>query len=326
MDDNTPAMSTSGVDSSISLYDRFNRLRVLRAQLLAIKLEIRRLAGATLDEPIPEVECLRCGWRWSPYNPFMPPLTCSRCGTTAWNKPPTENSRKPSDPPSPKWRTRKGVRRRYFRVKLEGETWKRKTKIDAPVVVPDKAVAPGIVRPMPTYVPPRISAVLPPPPSPSPLLGTLSERFAILRGERSEPQPETVASHPAPEEIITELVIDVVQTVESEGAAPRAAESERASSKSSSQGDAMGIPPTPKVMQPGLASASQPTAPTSMGDPVLDAIMAHQEPGPAFEDVMPSRDDVNVTNIGPPEQDAADDAFNESVADGQDDGHDEELP
>jgi hypothetical protein len=63
-----------------------------------------------------------------------------------------------------------------------------------------------------------------------------------------------------------------------------------------------------------------------MGDPVLDAIMAHQEPGPAFEDVMPSRDDVNVTNIGPPEQDAADDAFNESVADGKDEGHDEELP
>jgi hypothetical protein len=192
--------------SSLSLYDRFNRLRILRSQLLAIKLEIRRLAGTDgLDEPLPQCECLRCGWTWQPYNPFIPPMTCSRCGTTAWNKPPTKNSRKPSDPPSPRWRTPKRSRKKYFRVKLEGETWKRKGKLDAPSNIP-KAVFEELKTEVEKLsrtplgevfsypVPPRISALLPPPPSPS-LPGSLASRLAFLRGEQPEPQPETVASH-----------------------------------------------------------------------------------------------------------------------------------
>jgi hypothetical protein len=208
VDENTHVDGTNGAESdvsqSLSLYDRFNRLRALRSQLLAIKLEIRRLAGTEgLDEPLPQCECLRCGWTWQPYNPFIPPMTCSRCGTTAWNKPPTENSRKPSDPPSPRWRTPKRSRKKYFRVKLEGETWKRRTKLKVEPVGEEiravEAVREAFAgKPIVTVsVPPRISALLPPPPSPS-LPGSLASRLAFLRGEQPEPQPETVSSHPAP--------------------------------------------------------------------------------------------------------------------------------
>lgn len=46
-------------------------------------------------------------------------------------------------------------------------------------------------------VPPRIAALLPPPPSISPL--SLSARFAELREQQGEPQPEQVSSHlPSP--------------------------------------------------------------------------------------------------------------------------------
>ena len=123
-DTKNPLEAAASVDTSnlpiapgIPLTPRLRkRLADLRAQLIQIQQEIRALGGhEALVQPW-SVHCLRCGYKWIPHSPFVPPMTCTRCGSAAWNRPPTAKSRRPEDPPSPGWRPRKNTKRKIHRV------------------------------------------------------------------------------------------------------------------------------------------------------------------------------------------------------------------
>ncbi len=44
------------------------------------------------DVELKEVECLRCGWTWTPRVPEV--RTCARCRSVWWDTPPKENKSK----------------------------------------------------------------------------------------------------------------------------------------------------------------------------------------------------------------------------------------
>lgn len=190
------------------LFSTFARCQAIRAEISRLQLELKRLIGERhLRDVVRECECLRCGYCWTPYNPFSPPASCARCGSTAWMMPPTEKSRKPSDRPSPSWRKRKNAKRRpKFRVMRptqEGEpAWKRGSAAQATTTQPSPAslrdrMAKLRAEMQADAAAAVASAVLPPPPPlPSSRLPSLSEHLARLA--QQEPQPERVASHSAP--------------------------------------------------------------------------------------------------------------------------------
>lgn len=179
------------------LFARFERLRMLREQKLKIEQEIRILAGdEALWERVP-VHCKRCDWDWIPFSPFMPPITCARCGTTSWNRAPTKYSRKPGDPPAKSWRNRKGGRApkhgdSVMRYRAREIHRKRPQNVNATPPVPPAPweIAPLHLQPTAVTIPPPPStgvvAIIPPPPT-----------FA-LHADEYEPQPERTASHATP--------------------------------------------------------------------------------------------------------------------------------
>lgn len=206
--------SSTILDSTLSK-ETLDRLADLRKQRRAITHEIKEIL-AHVDEDIiarPTVQCLRCGFTWTPHNPLVRPRCCARCVTTAWDKPPTATSRRPSDPPSSSWRVRSTTARRRPRMQPEPKRiLHRRTKEE---IAADKALNAKVttaatapdwydstaIPPLWTP-PPRISALLPPPPTPSPSHApsiTLSAwlRDVAVEDGKSEPQPERVSSHAA---------------------------------------------------------------------------------------------------------------------------------
>jgi hypothetical protein len=216
---------------------QLDELTQLRRELRIIQAQIREIAGEAALITRVDSDCLRCGYHWTPYNQYLPPICCPRCGTTAWNLPPTSTSRKPSDPPSPSWRIRKGGRRPKYREYVpkhddfgnptpaaQTVRWHREqARIQKIGEVPRVQEPPAQQQPwvqpqpqtQPTIGPPwpwDSGNAIPPPPLPPPQAPaappgqssfplTLSERLAMARSVRPEsqepPQPERIASHAA---------------------------------------------------------------------------------------------------------------------------------
>ena len=189
---------------------QLDELTQLRRELRIIQAQIREIAGEAALITRVDSDCLRCGYHWTPYNQYLPPICCPRCGTTAWNLPPTSTSRKPSDPPSPSWRIRKGGRRPKYREYVpkhddfgnptpaaQTVRWHREqARIQKIGEVPQLRE----LREPEKYA----GAAIPPPPAPPPSFTqslTLSERLVMARSVRPEsqepPQPERIASHAA---------------------------------------------------------------------------------------------------------------------------------
>jgi hypothetical protein len=143
------------------------RLIDLRRQIRIAQTEIKSITGRVELVERKQVECMRCGKEWYPNNPYLPPVTCPRCGSTAWSQPPTEQSRKPSDPPAKSWRYPKGERKPKIRIRVPKAPWEIVTSVEIPP-------------------PPPLPMGMTPPPPP------MFTRFD------SEPQPEVQSSHEPP--------------------------------------------------------------------------------------------------------------------------------
>jgi predicted Zn-ribbon and HTH transcriptional regulator len=210
--DNDAVVATALAAPSTVLLDRLARIRAIRAQLTLLKREYRLLtAGQDLRQLQSPVQCLRCGYEWIPNNPFSPPATCARCGTTAWDKPPLPGgrSRKPGDPPRPWWhgrrQSRKGppkatLRFRIPEVDLPKRSKRKQAELKEATRVPFSDLVVPIMSPPPATSDDAAPMFIPPPPDPR-WEGSLA---AHLRGERDEPQPEIVSSHLAETPIMTE--------------------------------------------------------------------------------------------------------------------------
>lgn len=105
------------------------RLSELRAMQVDIAREIIRLSIEIGEEPRPVRKCKRCGWEWRQNTPNKKPRVCSRCHSSAWDEDTVRTeARQPSDPPNPRWRTRKTreevrrTRQAAMRKYLEGRT------------------------------------------------------------------------------------------------------------------------------------------------------------------------------------------------------------
>lgn len=203
------ALTGGGLPDPATLsLDTVLHLQSLRRQLLDIQLQIRDIAGPAALLARTEVECLKCGYRWTPYNPFVPPLRCANCGCYTWNEPPTANSRKPTDPPARSFKQRKGRRRPKLRVWAEGSGSPfAPREVKAP---PQASVPPP---PSSVFVPPSVRSALPPPPSPSPVAPTesLSARFAAVLRDESPEQPERQASHAPTFDAATQTTLDAAK-------------------------------------------------------------------------------------------------------------------
>ena len=176
--------------------ERLDELNELRQQKLAIERRIRELVGHSRRIVRHPVECLRCGYDWTPDNPFALPRVCPRCGTGAWNKPPTATSRKPGDPPAESWlkyKQRKTGERRYIpaayasrkRKAGGGEDDWRLTTVTMPL--------PSLSSwsPSPPHPPSSLDLVseLPPPPLPPPS-GLFPQHPFAIRAARIDESPE----------------------------------------------------------------------------------------------------------------------------------------
>jgi hypothetical protein len=221
--------------------EALDRLAALRRERRRINHEINEIlrdaAGGIATVTRQPVVCLRCGWSWTPHNPLVRPRICARCSSSAWDQPPTASSRKPSDPPPACWRKREGKRR--ARLQLEPKRIAhRRTKEEIAKDAAEQAefdmrVANLVTKDFPvrTSPPPRLTAILPPPPSPSApatmistalpqeaAMGTLSDWLrSIVTEDSSEPQPERVSSHatpPSPSPV--EKPMESVENVETE--------------------------------------------------------------------------------------------------------------
>jgi hypothetical protein len=268
-----------------STFARAVRLRTLREQKLKMDREIKSLKGATSLGDRQQVHCQRCGYDWMPYNPYVPPITCARCGTTAWMLPPTARSRKPSDPPAKCWRTRKEQRRPKVGdsvLRYRGREIRRTRKdrmLTAPPLTPPAPLAPWESAPVvtnltgpwpwetPAIPPPpsttdigRSASVIPPPPTPS-----LSLQLHQLRDDEYEEQPERMTSHLPPpppepeiEEILTTVstVVEVEQEVIPSEPEPSAGEAPTLPADAPSGDDGESLP-IPENVSPELVGAPQ---------------------------------------------------------------------
>jgi len=174
------------------------RLRALREQWLALRLEVREAQKDTVNFPRQHVHCLRCGYDWKPYDPFVPPITCARCGTTAWMLPPTARSRRPSDPPAASWRTRKGRRRAktgdtVLRYRVEQPKRNKIQRNWRPTPAPTPRAPWEIAAIAGEAIHKGDTLRIPPPPSPANEV-VMYNRYV----ESFEEQPERVTSHLAP--------------------------------------------------------------------------------------------------------------------------------
>jgi len=222
--------------------EALDRLASLRRERRRINHEINEIlrdaAGGIATVARQPVVCLRCGWSWTPHNPLVRPRICARCSSSAWDQPPTANSRKPSDPPLASWRKREGKRRARLQLEPKRIAHRRtkeelladaKEKI-ALSIASEKTRAQDIENMINRFIPPRLTALLPPPPSPSAsapahtfstalpqeaAMGTLSQWLRSVVEDPSEPQPERVSSH-APSPSSLPLVENPMESVEKE--------------------------------------------------------------------------------------------------------------
>jgi predicted Zn-ribbon and HTH transcriptional regulator len=199
-------------DHSVIL--RLTRINDIILQMKELRREMRTLkASSDLKQLLEKVTCLRCGYEWWPNNPVLHPSNCARCASTAWDRPPTANSRRPGDPPRPWWRgrARKHGPRKIIRVrgkeKSPLETMLEEVRQSGPVTIPPP---PDTGLPAPA----RNISSLAPPPDPQ-WSGSLS---AYLKGNGQDdpPQPETLSSHepptPTPTPIVTYIGVEYMES------------------------------------------------------------------------------------------------------------------
>lgn len=218
--DATGAVASAPARIDEPLYSASRRLRELHDIRHHADVQIDRLAREVhMLPPRTPVECLRCGYSWTPYDPFSPPICCARCGSLAWDLPPTARSRKPSDPPAKSWRIRKGYRRAKFGdavSRYRGREIKRTRPVPPDPAPPPWELAARILPTINLTIaelppPPEIDSPLPPPPALTPT------RFAHLAASESPVQPEMIASHPAPELNEKHYEVNVIVTPGDDG-------------------------------------------------------------------------------------------------------------
>lgn len=207
----------------VLLAARFSRISAIVDEIKELKKELRALTGAEDIAGLrTKVTCLRCGYDWWPNHPLLAPRTCARCGSTAWMKPPTRNSRKPTDPQAAWWRGRRQKRKGRARpiLRMRPQT---KPIMDAIVAqAPWEKANPPAGDTLMIPPPPDPGITMPPPPDPM-WRGSLS---AYLKGNHDEPVPEMVTSHPAETSIVTAPEVETeVMPLESSGPTPGLEES-----------------------------------------------------------------------------------------------------
>lgn len=182
---------------------QLTRINEIVLQMRELRRELHTLsANESLRKLFSRVSCLRCAYEWFPTNPMARSRTCPRCGSTAWDKPPTRNSRKPTDPPRPWWAGRRQSRKSSarpilrFRNRYVAPSPLEIAALDIPsnnpLTIPPP---PDITQEQMDMAPIASTAYLTPPPDPV-WEGSLS---AYLKGNAradDPPQPETVSSHP----------------------------------------------------------------------------------------------------------------------------------
>ena len=168
-----------------------DRLDYLRRERRIISKEIREIVATVQGDTLATVACLHCAYQWTPYNQLALPKTCPRCGTRKWNREPGPMDRTPGDPPAPSWRAeRKGNRRP--KVRVMGKKWKRRTATEMEDA--REQAAPSMLA-----IPPRLAALLPPPPDPASLsLRSRAPWMQTMVEPEMEEQPERVASMRTP--------------------------------------------------------------------------------------------------------------------------------
>lgn len=84
----------------VEVSDKITRLKAKQASVES-ELASAREEAESLK---PLLTCLRCGFQWRARGIEHPPNYCARCHSAGWNRPPkARNSRRPSDPPNPRW-------------------------------------------------------------------------------------------------------------------------------------------------------------------------------------------------------------------------------
>ena len=183
---------------------RLNEVAELRAEKERIDKRISDLLVGTIYEPVPSSRfmCLRCGYgdtmngqpEWISYSGRVP-KSCSRCHSTAWMDPPTSRSRRPSDPPNPKWRRYAGIKSRTAH-----------NPPPASVRPPAEPIIPITLR---RFEPPRAPGLPPPPPatrlSPQPRIQAMVEEDRVdeVMLARQMPSPR-MPDEPEVPEVSTE--------------------------------------------------------------------------------------------------------------------------
>ena len=153
-------------------------LELINSKSRALRLLTHRGSDTMPERPV-WGPCTRCEYTWSGNWPFTPPRACPRCGSSGWRVPPSRaNSRRPSDPPNPRW------------------SLGREKAASASLAKPVKAAPAPFIPPSTNYGNSNPGALTPPPPAPRvpSLVPSANVRFADNAG-MDEPQPER-ASRP----------------------------------------------------------------------------------------------------------------------------------
>jgi hypothetical protein len=162
-------------------------LELINSKSRALRLLTHRGSDTMPERPV-WGPCTRCEYTWSGNWPFTPPRACPRCGSSGWRVPPSRaNSRRPSDPPNPRWSM--------------GRAEKTSPIVSsAPKLKTGENIAP-FIPPATNYGNSNPGALIPPPPAPRvpSLVPSQNVRFADNAG-MDEPQPERSAApqKPAP--------------------------------------------------------------------------------------------------------------------------------
>jgi hypothetical protein len=82
----------------------YNQLKKLRKEIEQSMQQVRIFLQGHGHLKFPEWHCRRCGNDWVGRVLPRPPRVCPRCGSVGWQEDPSRaGSRKPSDPPNPRW-------------------------------------------------------------------------------------------------------------------------------------------------------------------------------------------------------------------------------